>query len=270
VIGADTWVLQTGVRDGVGEVSTIWSEARRAVERVPGVAAAGEVVFHYASLDEGERRRRVRLVGYEPGRPGGPSEIIAGRGITAPRREIVLDRGARIPVGAEVAMLGMPFTVVGHSAHALGPSGEPVAFVTLEDARRLQNRLSDPILRRLLAAGEPVSDFRKASILAVMLDPDAAALPVTAAIERWGGLSATTRQEQEEVYALASIEEISAIMALFALVLVVVTVAILSLTIHGMTMEKMRSIATLTLIGIPGCVIAGLVVQQAVMIGLVG
>ncbi|NKC31068.1 ABC transporter permease [Falsiroseomonas selenitidurans] len=270
VIGADIWVLQTDVRNGVGEVSSVWSEARRAVERIRGVAAVGEVIFHYASVDEGERRQRVRLVGYELGRPGGPSEIIAGRGITAPLREVVLDRRAGIPVGAEVTILGAPYTVVGHGAHALGPSGEPVAFVTIEDARRLQNRLSDPIIRRLVATGQPLGDFRKATLLAVVLEPDAAAWPVTAAIERWGGLSATTRQEQEEVYALATIEEISATMALFALVLVVVTVAILSLTIHGMTMEKMRSIATLKLIGIPGHVIVGLVMQQSMMIGLIG
>jgi len=270
VIGADVWVLQTDVRNGVGEVSSVWSEARRAVERMPGVASVGEVIFHYASVDEGERRQRVRVVGYERGRPGGPSEIIAGRGISAPTREVVLDRRAGIPVGAEVAMLGAPYTVVGHAAHALGPSGEPVAFVTIEDARRLQNRLSDPIIRRLLETGEAVSDFRKATLLAIVLQPDAAAEPLTMAIERWGGLSATTRQEQEEVYALATIEEISATMALFALVLVVVTVAILSLTIHGMTMEKMRSIATLKLIGIPGRVIVGLVMQQSIMIGMVG
>lgn len=270
VVDADIWVLQTDVRNGVGEVSTLWTAARRTVERMPGVATVGEVVFHYASLDEGERRQRVRLIGYEPGRPGGPSTIVAGRGISAPEREIVVDRTAGIPVGAGVRILGDPFTVVGHVRNVTGPSGEPAAFVTLRDARRLQTRMADPILRRLIAADIPLSDFPKANLLAVVLEPTASPAPLIAEVERWTGLSATTRQEQEEVYALATIEEISATMALFSLVLVVVTVAILSLTIHGMTMEKMRSIATLKLIGIPSRVVVGLVMQQSILIGLVG
>jgi putative ABC transport system permease protein len=52
--------------------------------------------------------------------------------------------------------------------------------------------------------------------------------------------------------------------------LVIVSAVIIALIVYTMTMDKLRSIATLKFVGAPDRVIVGLIVQQALALGLVG
>jgi putative ABC transport system permease protein len=57
---------------------------------------------------------------------------------------------------------------------------------------------------------------------------------------------------------------------LFMGILLAVSAVVIALIIYTMTMEKLREIATLKLIGAPDCTIVGLIVQQALALGGVG
>ena len=57
---------------------------------------------------------------------------------------------------------------------------------------------------------------------------------------------------------------------MFTSILILVSAVIIALIIHTMTMDKIREIATLKLIGAPDRVIVGLIVQQALAMGLIG
>jgi putative ABC transport system permease protein len=57
---------------------------------------------------------------------------------------------------------------------------------------------------------------------------------------------------------------------LFMAVLTIVSAVIIALIIYMLTMEKLREIATLKLIGAPDRTIIGLIVQQALLMGVVG
>ena len=57
---------------------------------------------------------------------------------------------------------------------------------------------------------------------------------------------------------------------MFTVVLLFVTAVIIALIIYTMTMDKLREIATLKLIGAPDSTIIGLVLQQALLLGFVG
>jgi putative ABC transport system permease protein len=52
--------------------------------------------------------------------------------------------------------------------------------------------------------------------------------------------------------------------------LVIVSAVIIALIIYTLTMDKLRSIATLKLVGAPDRTIIGLIVQQALSMGVVG
>ena len=52
--------------------------------------------------------------------------------------------------------------------------------------------------------------------------------------------------------------------------LVIVTAVIIALIIYTLTMDKVRSIATLKFVGAPDRTIIGLIVQQALSMGIVG
>src|SRR5579864_3131314 len=53
-------------------------------------------------------------------------------------------------------------------------------------------------------------------------------------------------------------------------ILIVVSTVIIALIIYTLTMDKLRSIATLKLVGAPDRTIVGLIVQQALILGLSG
>ena len=57
---------------------------------------------------------------------------------------------------------------------------------------------------------------------------------------------------------------------LFTSLLLVVSAVIIALIIYTMTMEKLKQIATLKLIGAPDRTIIGMIVQQALALGLIG
>ncbi len=54
------------------------------------------------------------------------------------------------------------------------------------------------------------------------------------------------------------------------MLLVIVSAVIISLIIYTLTMDKLRSIATLKLVGAPDRTIIGLIVQQALSMGVMG
>lgn len=57
---------------------------------------------------------------------------------------------------------------------------------------------------------------------------------------------------------------------MFTAILLVVAAVIIALIIYTLTMDKLRSIATLKLVGAPDRTIIGLIVQQALTLGIVG
>jgi putative ABC transport system permease protein len=79
---ADVWVVEAAPRAPSPKPRSIPPTTRDAVARMPGVAEAGAINYQNveASLMPA-RRLRLYVIGYEPGRPGGPQRIAEGRGI---------------------------------------------------------------------------------------------------------------------------------------------------------------------------------------------
>jgi putative ABC transport system permease protein len=93
---------------------------------------------------------------------------------------------------------------------------------------------------------------------------------VVQAVRRWKHLGAMTQAEQENVLARSVIERARRQIGLFTSILLTVSAVIIALIIYTMTMDKIREIATLKLIGAPDRTIVGMIVQQAVALGLFG
>ncbi len=77
---ADVWVVEAGTKGPFAEASSIPADTRDAVARMPGVAEAGAVNYQNVEAFHAGRTLRIYVVGYEPGRPGGPQAIAEGRG----------------------------------------------------------------------------------------------------------------------------------------------------------------------------------------------
>jgi putative ABC transport system permease protein len=76
--------------------------------------------------------------------------------------------------------------------------------------------------------------------------------------------------EQGNILTQSVIEKARKQIGMFTGILILVSAVIIALIIHTMTMDKIREIATLKLIGAPDRTIVSLIVQQALAMGLIG
>ncbi|MGE0716833.1 MAG: ABC transporter permease [Alphaproteobacteria bacterium] len=264
---ADLWVVESGTRGPFAESSRLPGDTREAVQRVPGVAAAGSITLRTAEAQTGRGVVRVQVMGYEPGRPGGPSRIASGRGLGGTRREMVADNRAGLVPGATVTLGGDRYRVVGTTRGLVASGGDPLVFVHLRDSQELQFKLAPPAARRAQAAGEGAGSTDTVNAVIARLHPGADADTVAETVRRWKHLAALTDAEQSALLTRSVVNRARVQLGMFTVVLLFVSAVIIALIIYTMTMSKVREIATLKLIGAPDRMIVGLVMQQALLLG---
>ena len=269
---ADLWVVQPRTFGPFAEPSRIPRDTRDLIRRMPGVAEAGAVTFQTLQAMAGGKPVRLWLEGYEPGGPGGPANLVAGHGLTESHYQIVVDASSGLRLG-ETVPLGPyrdPYTVVGLTRGMVSSAGDPVAWVTLLDAQALQFAVPPALERRERAAGRSPATTADINAVLVRVLPAASPAAVADEIARWKHLSAVPEAEEERYLTLFVIQKMQQQLGLFMGILITVSAVIIALIIYTLTMDKLRAIATLKLIGAPDRVIVGLIVQEALVLGVTG
>jgi putative ABC transport system permease protein len=266
---AQLWVVESDTRGPFAESSRIPGLAREAVARLYGVTAAGAVTYQSVELRHEGSRQRLYVVGYELGRPGGPARIVAGRPIARAHYELVVDRRTGLEPGDRVRLGSNDFTVVGLTADQVDSGGNPIAYMTLLDAQELQFELVGAVARTYAGRGA-LPDTDTINAVVARVSPHLPVEAVAAATRDWKHLSVLTQAEQEALLLESVVEKARRQIGLFTAILLTVSAVIIALIIYTMTMDKTREIATLKLIGAPDRKIAGLIVQQALAMGVIG
>jgi putative ABC transport system permease protein len=104
----------------------------------------------------------------------------------------------------------------------------------------------------------------------VQLAPGFEAGQVAEPIRRWKHLEVFTRDGMEEILVAKLIATSARQIGMFLVILAVVSAAIVAFIIYTMTLGKIREIAVLKLIGTRNRTIAGMILQQALGLGLIG
>jgi putative ABC transport system permease protein len=242
------------------------------VARAYGVERAGAVTYQSVQTEIRGKRLRLFVVGFELGRPGGPRKLFAGRQVMRSHYEMIADRSAGLTLGEQVPLgtHGHKFTVVGLTRDEVTSAGDPIAYITLLDAQQLQFERAPPIARREAARGGPSASTDIVNAVVARVSPYVPVTEVAAAVARWKHLSALTQAQQETLVSKFIIERQRKQLGLFMVLLVIVSAVIIALIVYTLTMDKLRSIATLKLVGAPDRTIIGLIVQQALSMGVVG
>lgn len=268
--GAHVWVVEGGTRGPFAESSRLPGDTRDIVAAQWGVDAAGAVAYQNVEALHRGTTKRLLVVGAEIGRPGEAGGLVAGRPIIRNRYEAVADRRAGLDIGERIELGRDTFTVVGLTQNMVASGGDPVIFVTLRDAQKLQFDLTPSAARREAArTPSATASTNTVNAILVRLLPDVDATQFAQTIERWKQLSALTQDQQENVLAGSVIERARRQIGLFTSLLLLVSTVIIGLIIYTMTIDKKKSIATLKLIGAPDRTIIGLIVQQAIGLGVI-
>jgi putative ABC transport system permease protein len=287
--GADIWVVQKDTLGPYAEPSSIRDDAYRAIRGMPGVARAANVTYLNMQVQQGERDVRVMVVGFEPGEPGEPPYLVAGRQITRSHYEAVADVRTGFQLGERIRIRRHDYAVVGLTRRMVSSGGDPMVFLSLKDAQEAQflkdndaivnerartaanpalNRPGVPGLLEAIQASQTTSRSVNAVLVQVRQGQDAEA--VAEPIRRWKHLEAYTRAQMEEILVAKLIATSAKQISMFLVILAVVSAAIVAFIIYTMTLGKIREIAVLKLIGTRSRTIAGMILQQALGLGFIG
>ncbi len=267
---ADLWVVEAGRQGPFAESSKIPGETRDAVARLHGVSDAGSITYQTVEASFSGATLRLYIIGYERGRPGGPDVVVEGRGIAQSHFEAVADRKSGLVIGDRIVLGRNRFEVVGLVEDAMNSGGDPVLFVTLADAQTLQSQLAPPAARVQSARGAMGESGDTVAAVIARVDANADVDSVARTVRQWKHLSAMTQAEQEDLLVRSVVDRARRQIGLFLSILLTVSAVVIALIIYTMTMEKLKQIATLKLIGAPDRTIIGLIVQQSIALGAVG
>jgi putative ABC transport system permease protein len=268
---ADLWVVESGTQGPFAEASKIPGSTRDAVARLHGVTEAGSITYQTVEAAHAGETLRLYVIGYQPGHPGGPQIITQGRDLARSHFELVADVKTGLVIGDRLRLGRDSFAVVGLVVDMMNSGGDPAVFITLSDAQTLQSQLA-PAAQRVQAARGAVGADSADTVAAVIarLDPNANAQDVARNVRQWKHLGALTQTEQEGILLESVVDRAKRQIGLFLGILLTVSAVVIALIIYTMTMEKLRQIATLKLIGAPDRTIIGLIVQQSLALGMVG
>ena len=89
-------------------------------------------------------------------------------------------------------------------------------------------------------------------------------------LSKWPDITLYTQQQQRDLLIAGPWTNPARQLGLFSVLLLVVSTIIIGLIIYTLTLDKIREIALLKLIGARNRIIVGLIFQQALMMGLIG
>ena len=288
--GADLWVVQQDTLGPYAESSSLYDDAWRGILGMPGVARAANVTYLTMQVRHGTRDVRAMVVGVVPGGPGEPGQpryLAAGRHLTRGHYEAVADLATGFALGERIRIRRNDYTVVGLTRRMVSSNGDPMVFVPLKDAQEAQFlKDNDAIVaqrRRTAAnpafAGAPgvldaVIDSQATNpyVNAVLVQVSAGRAPeeVAGLIRRWKRYEVYTRAQMEAILVGKLIATSARQIGMFLVILAIVSAAIVAFIIYTLTLGKIREIAVLKLIGTRNRTIAGMILQQAVGLGLIG
>ncbi|WP_256645125.1 ABC transporter permease [Thermomonas paludicola] len=290
--GADLWVVQQDTLGPYAESSSLPDDLWRSIRIMPGVAQAANITYLTMQVRQGQRDVRAMVVGIAsggPGMPGWPPQLLAGRHVTHSHYEAVADIASGFRLGDTLKIRRNHYTVVGLTRRMVSSSGDPMVFVPLKDAQEaqflkdndailMQRRRTDanPAFNRPgvpgLVDAVNTSQTSNTAVNAVLVrtTPGASADEVAEPIRRWKRVTVYDRTQMEAILIGKLIATSAKQIGMFLIVLAAVSAAIVAFIIYTLTMDKIREIAVLKLIGTRNRTIAWMILQQALVLGVIG
>lgn len=296
-IGADLWIVQRDTHGPFAEVSRVPRNLVDRVAAVAGVEGAREFVYHMIQRKRAGRPFRAAVLGLSwPADRGEWLPLVAGRALAQNHFEMIADEKLGLRLGERLRLGQESYTVVGITTGMTDNAGNGMAFLTVRDAVAVQfdvpgeavrlerearraragatdlGRIQPSILGRAAGPGSQLPALPAAQISAVIahIAPGADAASVIETINGWSDVTVFTREDQCNLLLRSVIERASRQLGLFRLLLTIVSAIIMALILYTLTLDKLHDIALLKLIGAPNLTILGLILQQALILGLLG
>ncbi len=270
-IGADLWIVQENTLGPFAEASRVHEDLKNRIKTQEGIAQAEGITLQNMQIPTEEGLVRATVVGYDPFgafKIVNPSRLVAGRTLMHQHYEMVTTDKIGLKLGQKVALGRDIYTVVGITHGSVSSGGEPLVYVSLKDAQKLQFLYSNARIRNDRARGAKVESSHMVNAVIAKTKPGYVVDEVAKQIQRWKHKSVYTQEQEREVLTKNLIKMASKQIGMFTVILVVVSTIIIALIIYTMTLEKIKEIAIMKLIGLPNGMIVKMIVQETLLMGI--
>lgn len=290
-VDADIWVVQRDTKGPFAEVSRIPRNMEYRLAALEGVESAQPFVSHPIQRDFQGRILSLTVQGLPD--DGAWLPIVKGRPLKDGHFEMVVDKKAKLPLGTSLKLGKDRFRVVGITEKMNSPSGDAMAFVSLNDALAIRDDVPAEAIRHerearvmrfdrvpqgntsvdhaetLRSAREhPVAlPGQRIGAVLVKVRPGWDPEEVRRRIAAWPDVTAYSAGDQREIMLGGIVARSRRQIRLFRTILISVSTVVMMLILYTMTLDKLHDIAMLKLLGARNGVIVGMVLQQALLIG---
>jgi putative ABC transport system permease protein len=270
-INADLWIVQEDTMGPFAESSRVYEDMKDIIYVMNGIDKSGAITFQNIQLPHKDKPVRVVAVGYDiygSINPINPQRIISGRNMKNDRYEIVVTDKTGFKVDDKIKLGRNLYTVVGVTHNTTSNSGDPLVYLSLKDAQELQFLYSNKEIQNNEARGVKNSESHMVNAIIATVKDGFDINEVAQDIKKWQHKSVYTAQQQKEILTKNVVEKSAKQIGLFTVILVIVSTIIIALIIYTMTLEKIKEISIMKLMGLPNSLIVSMIVKETLLLGI--
>ena len=272
-LDVDLWVVQEQTLGPFAEASRVHEDLKDTLKSIPGVDKSEAITFQSIQLPgkNGGKKVRVQAVGFDiygEINPINPKRLIAGRTLEVDHYEIVVTDKTGYKLQDTLKLGREEYTVVGITHGSVASGGDSLVYLSLKDAQDIQFSYSNKRIESDRARGILSKNAHLVNAIIATVKPGYIVADVADDIKKWQHKSVYTRAEQKIVLTRNVIEKASKQIGLFTAILVAVATIIIALIIYTMTLEKMKEISIMKLMGLPNSMITKMIVQETLVLGV--
>ena len=270
-LNVDLWIVQENTLGPFAESSRVHEDLKYTLKSIQGIDKSEAITFQNIQLPFENKKISVTAVGFDiygEINPINPARLTQGRILKTDHYEIVVtDKTGfklqdKIPLGRNI------YTVVGITHGTVSSGGDSLVYVSLKDAQELQFLYSNKEIQNDRARGIINKDAHMVNAIVAVTKVGYSVDNLAKDIRKWQHKSVYTRAEQKTVLTKNVVEKASKQIGMFTAILIGVSTIIIALIIYTMTLEKMKEISIMKLIGLPNSMIIKMIVEETLLLGV--
>jgi putative ABC transport system permease protein len=269
-LSVDLWVVQEDTLGPFAESSRIHEDLKYTLKALQGIDKSEAITFQNIQLPRTDKKVRVVAVGFDVYGdidPINPARLIEGRGLKTDHYEIVVTDKTGFKLHDKIKLGRNTYTVVGVTHGSVSSGGDSLVYISLKDAQELQFSYSNKRIQNDRARGIISKDSHMVNAIIATVKAGYSIDEVAGEIRKWQHKSVYTGAQEKIVLTKNLIEKASKQIGLFTAILVIVSTIIIALIIYTMTLEKMKEISIMKLIGLPNGMIIRMIVEETLLLG---
>lgn len=270
-LDADLWVVQEHTLGPFAQGSRVHEDLKESLISVEGIKSAEAMTFQTIQMPSANKPIRVMILGFDPFgsvHPVRSNRLIAGRDLKSDHYEMVVTDKTGYKLHQKIEIGRDLYTVVGITHGTVSSGGDPLVYLSLKDAQNLQFLYSNKEIENNRARGISSGESHMVNTIIASVKKGYSIKKIAQEIKIWYHKNVFTRAEQKKILTKNLIEKASKQIGLFTIILVGVSTIIIALIIYTMTLEKMKEISIMKLVGLPNRTIIMMIIQETLILGI--